>query len=100
MSPDGGFLIVDCVEFSAELRRADPACDVAFLAMDLEIRGLDELARGFLEAWSRAALARAHEEFRAETFGARTLALYRELLGETEPGTAAEGPDDEDTSTA
>lgn len=37
-----------------------------------------------VEAWSRAASARAHSEFRAETFGARTLALYRELLGEAE----------------
>jgi rhamnosyl/mannosyltransferase len=46
----------------------------------------EALRRGFddddvVEGWSRAALARAREEFEAETFGARTLALYRRLLG-------------------
>lgn len=55
----------------------------------------EALRRAFAEddavaAWSRGALDRAHAEFRAETFGARTLALYRRLLGEGEEDDRAE----------
>ena len=37
-------VIFDCVEFSERLRYADAACDVAFLAMDLERLGAPHLA--------------------------------------------------------
>jgi len=37
-------VIFDCVEFSERLRYGDAACDVAFLAMDLERLGVPDLA--------------------------------------------------------
>ncbi len=39
-----GIQIFDCVEFSAKLRRCDLAAEIAFLLMDLEVRGAGELA--------------------------------------------------------
>ena len=48
-------LVVDCVEFSAPLRRIDAASDVAFLAMDLTYRGHGSLAERFLRAYAREA---------------------------------------------
>lgn len=38
-----GIVAYDCIEFSARFRCADVACDLAFLAMDLDLRGY----RGF-----------------------------------------------------
>jgi uncharacterized protein len=43
-SPDD-LVIVDCIEFAARYRYADPVSDMAFLAMDLKIRGREDLAR-------------------------------------------------------
>lgn len=40
----GRIVIFDCVEFSERLRYGDAACDVAFLAMDLERLGAPHLA--------------------------------------------------------
>lgn len=57
---DDGPQILDCLEFSAQLRHGDVLADVAFLAMDLERIGAPELA-------------------------ARFLAAYRELSAETHP---------------
>ncbi len=43
-----GIQIFDCIEFSPELRYCDIASEVAFLTMDMEFRGANELARDFL----------------------------------------------------
>ena len=49
--PDGP-RVLDCIEFSDELRWGDALSDVAFLAMDLERLGRKDLAERFL-AWHR-----------------------------------------------
>ena len=43
--------VLDCLDFSDELRYGDVLADVAFLAMDLEHRGAPELAARFLELY-------------------------------------------------
>jgi len=45
-------LIIDCIEFSEDLRHIDTASEVAFLAMDLRYRGRDDLAEAFLHAYA------------------------------------------------
>jgi hypothetical protein len=49
--PDGP-RVLDCLDFSEELRLGDRLLDAAFLAMDLDDLGRPELARAFL-AWQR-----------------------------------------------
>ncbi len=39
ISPDNSVCIYDCTEFSKDFRTVDFACDLSFLAMDLEFRG-------------------------------------------------------------
>jgi len=41
-------LIFDCIEFNERFRYCDVASDVAFLAMDLDYHGLEELSRHFI----------------------------------------------------
>lgn len=41
--------IFDCIEFSDRLRYGDVAADVAFLAMDLDLHGFEELSGYFIE---------------------------------------------------
>jgi predicted kinase len=53
-APDD-LVVVDCIEFSEALRCLDPVLDVAFLVMDLEIRGRADLGRAFFDAWAVAA---------------------------------------------
>jgi aminoglycoside phosphotransferase family enzyme/predicted kinase len=48
--PDGA-RILDCLEFDRDLRVNDVLADVAFLAMDLELRGAPHLARHFLDRY-------------------------------------------------
>jgi aminoglycoside phosphotransferase family enzyme/predicted kinase len=48
-------LIIDCLEFSSDLRRIDAASEVAFLAMDLTYRERADLAERFLRAYARDA---------------------------------------------
>ncbi|HET6585623.1 MAG TPA: AAA family ATPase [Nannocystaceae bacterium] len=43
--------IVDCIEFSEQLRHGDPAGDLAFLAMDLRMHGAWSLADELVDAW-------------------------------------------------
>jgi len=45
-------LLVDCIEFSAGLRRLDTASEVAFLAMDLAYRGRRDLGERFLRRYA------------------------------------------------
>ena len=48
---DGEVVLFDCIEFNEPFRMIDIASDAAFLAMDLEDRGLKPLARRFINAW-------------------------------------------------
>jgi len=50
---DGDPIAIDCLEFSEELRRIDPAAEVAFLAMDLRYRGAAGLAERWLRCYAR-----------------------------------------------
>jgi aminoglycoside phosphotransferase family enzyme/predicted kinase len=43
-----GIQIYDCIEFSPKLRRCDLASEIAFLLMDMQVRGGGAFARGFL----------------------------------------------------
>lgn len=46
-----GIQIFDCIEFNAQLRHCDLASEVAFLVMDLEARGGENLAEAFLSRY-------------------------------------------------
>ena len=46
-----GLYAFDCLEFSSELRANDVASEVAFLAMDLVVRGYPDLADAFVDAY-------------------------------------------------
>ncbi|EIK53099.1 hypothetical protein YO5_02698 [Stutzerimonas stutzeri TS44] len=48
---DGEVVLFDCIEFNEPFRLIDIASDAAFLAMDLEDRGLKCQARRFLNGW-------------------------------------------------
>ena len=47
--------IFDCIEFNLRFRCCDVASDIAFLAMDLDLHGLDELSRYFVEQFKAQA---------------------------------------------
>jgi aminoglycoside phosphotransferase family enzyme/predicted kinase len=49
-----GVLLVDCIEFSEEFRYADPVSDLAFLTMDLRVRGERRLAEAVTASWLEA----------------------------------------------
>lgn len=44
--------IFDCIEFNERFRYTDVAADVAFLAMDLDFHGLEELSHYFVEQFA------------------------------------------------
>jgi aminoglycoside phosphotransferase family enzyme/predicted kinase len=48
-----GIQIFDCIEFSAGLRRCDLASEIAFLTMDLAVRGGEALREPFLARYRR-----------------------------------------------
>lgn len=48
---DGQVTLFDCIEFNEPFRLIDIVSDAAFLAMDLEDRGLNSLANRFINAW-------------------------------------------------
>lgn len=48
---DGQVTLFDCIEFNEPFRLIDVVSDAAFLAMDLEDRGLHSLANRFINAW-------------------------------------------------
>jgi len=48
---DGSVVLFDCIEFNEPFRLIDVASDAAFLAMDLEDRGLKCQARRFINGW-------------------------------------------------
>lgn len=49
---EGGFVIIDCIEFNDRFRYADVAADIAFLAMDLVAHARVDLAEAFLAAYA------------------------------------------------
>jgi hypothetical protein len=49
---DADPILIDCLEFSDELRQIDAASEVAFLAMDLRYRGARALAERFVRRWA------------------------------------------------
>ncbi len=63
-----GLVIYDCIEFNRRFRCLDVACDVAFLAMDLDQRGYAGFARYLL---------RRYEEESADGGLARVLPFYK-----------------------
>jgi aminoglycoside phosphotransferase family enzyme/predicted kinase len=60
--PPRDWVIVDCIEFDKRYRYADPIADIAFLTMELIIRGHGDLAMVFTEAYL---VATADEEGRS-----------------------------------
>lgn len=71
---DEEIIAFDCIEFSEALRTIDPVCDIAFLFMDCAVRGRDDLAYAFLDAYLDAS---------ADYDGAALLryyAVYRSLV--------------------
>lgn len=48
---NGKVTLFDCIEFNEPFRFIDVACDAAFLAMDLEDRGLNALSNRFINHW-------------------------------------------------
>ncbi|MGE0387316.1 MAG: AAA family ATPase [Gammaproteobacteria bacterium] len=48
---DGRIEVFDCIDFNADLRWTDVAAEIAFLAMDLDVRGRADLGTAFLNAW-------------------------------------------------
>lgn len=49
----GGVHIFDCIEFNRRFRYQDPACDVAFLAMELEFHQQPDLSQRLVQQISR-----------------------------------------------
>lgn len=49
---DGAPVIIDCIEFNERFRHADVAADVAFLAMELDAAGREDLAAWFLSRFA------------------------------------------------
>jgi len=48
---EGRIVLFDCIEFNPELRWIDPACDIAFLVMDLMAHERADLSYAVLSAW-------------------------------------------------
>ena len=48
---EGKVSLFDCIEFNEPFRLIDIVCDAAFLAMDLEDRGLHAMSRRFICLW-------------------------------------------------
>lgn len=53
--PPGDLLAIDCVEFGAQFRCADPVADLAFLVMDLHDAGRPDLSEALLAGYFAAA---------------------------------------------
>ena len=67
--------VVDRIEFDPQLRRTDVACDLAFLAMDLEAHGQRWAARELVSAYRHAGISPGGEALRS--FYAAHWALVR-----------------------
>ena len=67
----------DCIEFNEALARIDPLYDLAFLAMDLEHRGLGALVPALLSAWAEAMAAAPEPQVDTAYGGFALWPLYR-----------------------
>lgn len=72
---DDRIVVYDCIEFSPRFRCRDVACEMAFLAMDLDDRGHRELGRYLLQTY--ASLARDRQMHRLTNFYKLHLAIVR-----------------------
>ncbi|HSG81724.1 MAG TPA: AAA family ATPase, partial [Gemmatimonadota bacterium] len=68
--------VLDCIEFNERFRYSDTMSDIAFLSMDLRVRGRPDMARAFLNAYydssadrRNPALLRFYESYRAYVRG-------------------------------
>jgi uncharacterized protein len=52
--PPADLVVIDCIEFNARFRFADPVADAAFAVMDLAFRGRRDLANRFANAYFAA----------------------------------------------
>ena len=52
LTDDDGIVIYDCIEFCRRFRCRDVACELAFLAMDLDLRGFRGFAGFFLRRYA------------------------------------------------
>jgi aminoglycoside phosphotransferase family enzyme/predicted kinase len=50
-----GIQIVDCIEFNDRFRYGDIACDLAFLAMDLDFEGFPDAAQALVDCYTHMA---------------------------------------------
>ena len=53
-APPADLIVIDCIEFGARFRCADPVADVAFLVMELAFEGRRDLATGLADAYFAA----------------------------------------------
>ena len=67
----------DCIEFNEGLARIDPLYDLAFLAMDLEHRGLGDLVPPLVSAWAEAMAAEPGADVATAYGGFALWPLYR-----------------------
>ena len=65
-----GIQIYDCIDFSDDLRRCDLAAEIAFLSMDLCVRGAESLFEPFLVRYG---------ELLVDPDKARFAAIFRKL---------------------
>ena len=49
-----GVEVIDCLEFDPSMRRTDVGADLAFLVMELEVGGRDDLARALVAGYRRS----------------------------------------------
>jgi aminoglycoside phosphotransferase family enzyme/predicted kinase len=68
LQPPADWVAIDCIEFDARYRYADPIADIAFLAMELALEGRSDLADAFVAAYLRAA---------SDADGEKLLPFYR-----------------------
>ncbi|MFZ5585262.1 MAG: AAA family ATPase [Thermodesulfobacteriota bacterium] len=54
LPPGGRAIIFDCIEFNQRFRCQDAAADLAFLAMDLDFHGREDLSASLVEAYVEA----------------------------------------------
>ncbi len=88
-----GPVILDCLEFDDQLRYVDGIDDAAFLAMDLQFRGADELAHHFLAGYRLASGDTAPPSLAYFYCAYRAIVRAKVDCIRMEQGDAAGGPD-------
>lgn len=91
---DGRLRIIDCVEFSEELRCGDPVSDLAFLAMELLLAGRRDLADELVRGWTQVTRDEAPPELVA------FYVAYRAMVRAKVDGFTASAPEVSDAQRA